>query len=148
MNDTEDLVQETVIRALNRLDQFEFRHAGALLAYLRQSMLNRIIDEVRRTSRRPVPVTLAEDQVDKGDSPLETAIGRQNIERYEAALSRLRPRDREAIVLRLEQQVEYVELAVQLGMPTPNAARVAVKRALYRLAHEMAVDVHRRRSSA
>jgi hypothetical protein len=42
-------------------------------------------------------------------------------------------------VLRLEQQAGYEELAVQLGMPSPNAARVAVKRALFRLAEEMAV---------
>jgi RNA polymerase sigma factor (sigma-70 family) len=143
MNDTEDLVQETVIRALHRLDRFEFRHEGALLAYLRQSLLNRIVDEVRKTSRRPSPVTLTDDQIDRGASPLESAIGRENIERYEAALSRLRQRDREAIVLRLEQQIGYTELATHLGMPSPNAARVAVKRALYRLAHQMSLDAHR-----
>lgn len=148
MNDTDDLVQETVIRALNRLDKFECRHEGALLAYLRQALLNRIVDEIRKFNRRPMAVALNEDQVDGGASPLEAAIGSQNVERYEAALRRLRPRDREAIVLRLEQQAEYAELAVQLGMPSPNAARVAVKRALYRLAHEMAVNVQRPRAQA
>lgn len=140
MNDTEDLVQDTVIRALNHLDGFEFRHEGALLAYLRQSLLNRIVDEVRKTSRRPLAVTLGDDHVDRADSPLDSAIGRENVERYESALSRLRARDRAAIVLRLEQQASYDELAVQLGMPSPNAARVAVKRALFRLAQEMAVE--------
>jgi RNA polymerase sigma-70 factor (ECF subfamily) len=138
MNDTEDLVQETVVRALSHLDTFEFRHEGALLAYLRQSLLNRIVDEVRKTSRRPLRVTLGDEQVDPGESPLEAAIGRQNIDRYEEALTHLRQRDREAIVLRLEQQASYDDLAAQLGLPTPNAARVAVKRALYRLAREMA----------
>jgi RNA polymerase sigma factor (sigma-70 family) len=141
MNDTEDLVQDTVIRALSHLDQFESRHEGALLAYLRQSLLNRIVDEVRKTSRRPLAVALAEEHVDGGASPLEAAIGRQNVERYEIALAQLRPRDREAILLRLEQQLSYEDLAVQLGMPSSNAARVAVKRALYRLAQEMAVEV-------
>jgi RNA polymerase sigma factor (sigma-70 family) len=148
MNDTEDLVQETVIRALNHLDRFEFRHEGALLAYLRQALLNRIVDEVRKTARRPVPVALTDDQIDRSASPLEIAIGRQNVERYEAALARLRPRDREAIVLRLEQQIEYADLAMQLGMPSPNAARVAVKRALYRLAHQMALDTQQRQAQA
>lgn len=144
MNDTEDLVQDTVIRALGHLDRFEFRHEGALLAYLRQSLLNRIVDEVRKTSRRPLEVSLPEEHVDHGASPLEAAIGQQNIERYELALARLRPRDREAIVLRLEQQVGYEDLAVQLGMPSPNAARVAVKRALYRLANQMATKPAKR----
>jgi RNA polymerase sigma factor (sigma-70 family) len=140
MNDTEDLVQDTVIRALHHLDGFEFRHEGALLAYLRQSLLNRIVDEVRKASRRPLAVTLGEEHEDRAESPLDAAIGRENVERYEEALARLRARDRAAIVLRLEQQAGYEELAVQLGMPSPNAARVAVKRALFRLAERMAVE--------
>jgi RNA polymerase sigma-70 factor (ECF subfamily) len=144
MNDTEDLVQDTVIRALHHLDGFEFRHEGALLAYLRQSMLHRIVDEVRKTNRRPLAVTLGDEHVDQRDSPLESAIGRQNVDRYERALSSLRARDRAAIVLRLEQQAEYEDLAVQLGMPSANAARVAVKRALYRLAQQMVADAPRR----
>ncbi len=51
--DTDDLVQETVVRAINRIDQFESRHEGALQAYLRQAVLNRIRDEARRFGRRP-----------------------------------------------------------------------------------------------
>ena len=57
--------------------------------------------------------------------------------RYEAALARLRPDDREAIVARLELQYSYDELAVALGKPTANAARVAVLRAMSRLADQM-----------
>jgi RNA polymerase sigma factor (sigma-70 family) len=138
MTDTEDLVQDTVAGALRRLDHFEIRHAGALLAYLRQAVLNRIIDEVRKKNRRPVSVSLPENQVDNGISPLEHVIGLQNVERYEAALRQLKLRDQEAIVLRLEQQFGYEAMAEHLGVPSPNAARVAVKRALFRLAQKMA----------
>src|SRR5688572_31187052 len=35
--DTGDLVQETVLHVLRRLDAFEPRHVGAMQAYLRQS---------------------------------------------------------------------------------------------------------------
>ncbi len=139
MNDTEDLVQDTVISALKRLDHVELRHQGALLAYLRQAVLNRIIDEVRRRNRRPTVVSLPEDQEGHELSPLEQVIGRQNVERYELALERLRPRDREAIVMRLEHQATYDAIAEHFGLPTANAARVAVKRALLRLAQQMAV---------
>ena len=54
--DTGDLVQETVLHVLRRLDTFEPRHVGAMQAYLRQSVLNRIRDEVRtdRAPARPV----------------------------------------------------------------------------------------------
>src|SRR5688572_4225833 len=44
--DTGDLVQETVMHVLRRLDTFEPRHVGAMQAYLRQSVINRIRDEV------------------------------------------------------------------------------------------------------
>src|SRR6516162_8872170 len=37
--DTDDLVQETVVRAVKRIDRFESRHEGALQAYLRQAIV-------------------------------------------------------------------------------------------------------------
>ena len=59
--DTGDLVQETVLHVLRRLDTFEPRHVGAMQAYLRQSVINRIRDEVRRIGRHPAPAELPED---------------------------------------------------------------------------------------
>ncbi|HXG86867.1 MAG TPA: sigma-70 family RNA polymerase sigma factor [Vicinamibacterales bacterium] len=137
LTDTQDLVQETVISALNRLDSFESRHQGALQAYLRTILANRIRDEIRRVSRRPEPVELVDVHADAAPSPLEQAIGHEGFERYEAALQRLKEPDREAIVARLELQQSYEEVAIALGKPTANAARVAVTRALARLVEEM-----------
>ncbi len=135
--DTDDLVQETVIRALKRLDQLESRHEGALQAYLRQAIVNRIRDEIRRSKRSPAATGLDEDAADLGASPLEEAIGSEALERYEAALSRLRPEEREAIVARVEMDGSYLEVAQALGKPSADAARMAVSRALLRLAEEM-----------
>jgi RNA polymerase sigma-70 factor (ECF subfamily) len=135
--DTDDLVQETAARAVRRMDAFEPRHEGALQAYLRQAILNRIRDEVRRRARRPAPVELDAEAPDLSASPLEEAIGQEALERYEAALGRLRPEDREAIVGRMEMDASYEALAQALGKPSPDAARVAVSRALVRLAQEM-----------
>jgi RNA polymerase sigma-70 factor (ECF subfamily) len=64
-------------------------------------------------------------------------IGAENMARYETALTRLRASDREAIIGRLEMQYSYEELATALDKPTPDAARVAVTRAMKRLAEEM-----------
>jgi len=94
--------RKTVLRAVKRIDQFESRHEGALQAYLRQAIVNRIRDEVRRTKRSPVATELDENASDRGASPLESAIGTEALERYEAALARLRPEEREAIVARVE----------------------------------------------
>jgi len=135
--ETDDLVQETVIRALKRIDQFESRHEGALQAYLRQAIVNRIRDEVRRAKRSPIETGLDDNASDHAASPLENAIGAEALERYEAALARLRPEEREAIVARVEMDGSYQEVAQALGKPSADAARMAVSRALLRLAEEM-----------
>lgn len=134
--DTQDLVQDTILSSLRHLDHFESRHEGALQAYLRQAVLNRVRDEARRFGRRPAVSELTDSQPSKEASPLDIAIGREGVERYEAALRRLRPADREAIIGRLELQHDYEELAAILGKPNANAARVAVTRALARLVEQ------------
>lgn len=131
--DTQDLVQDTILNSLRRLDHFDSRHEGAFQAYLRQAVLNRIRDEARRFSRRPAAAELTDAYESDAASPLDIAIGREGVARYEAALQRLRPIDREAIIGRLELQHDYQELATILGKPNANAARVAVTRALARL---------------
>jgi RNA polymerase sigma-70 factor (ECF subfamily) len=135
--DTHDLVQETVVNLLRRIHSFGPEHDGAVHAYLRQAVLNRIRDEVRRRQRRPVPVELPESMPAPQSSPLEDAIGREAVSRYERALQALRPEDREAIVGRVELQYSFKELAAFLGKPSDDAARVAVTRAIARLAKEM-----------
>jgi RNA polymerase sigma factor (sigma-70 family) len=137
MVETADLVQDTVIAALRRLESFEVRHEGALQAYLRQAIMNRIRDAIRRDRRRPLQTPLPDYLIDKGSSPLDQVIGSENVVRYEAALQKLSAPDREAIVGRLELQYSYEELAAVLDKPTANAARVAVTRAMKRLLDEM-----------
>ncbi len=135
--ETDDVVQEAVIRAFTRIGTFEHRGSGALFAYLRQAVLNRIRDEIRRCACRPTPGTLDSGELDPSPSPLEEAIGRETAARYEDALGRLRPEEREAVVGRIEMGCTYAELAEVLGKPSADAARMAVMRALLRLAEEM-----------
>lgn len=130
IDETQDLVQDAIIRALPRLKTFEARHPGALQAYLRQAITNHIRDEIRRVSTRPAPTELGDNHADAGPSPLEEVIGREGLARYEAALKALRPGDREAIIARLELQQSYEEVAIALGKPSADAARMAVKRAI------------------
>jgi RNA polymerase sigma factor (sigma-70 family) len=137
MQDTADLVQDTIVAALKRLDRFEPRHEGALQAYLREALANRITDLIRKKLRRPVQTEMPEHLAASGVSPLEEILGQEKMARYDAALARLRPADREAIVARVELQYRYDELAIALGKPSANAARVAVSRAIQRLSDEM-----------
>jgi len=135
--DTHDLVQETLIQTFKKIETFEYRGEGALLAYLHQVLVNRIREEYRKTTRRPDRTTIDESHVDQSPSPLEEAIGQQALETYERAMERLRPEEREAIVNRVEMGLSYEQLAVALGKPTADAARKAAQRALMRLAEEM-----------
>jgi RNA polymerase sigma-70 factor (ECF subfamily) len=137
LSDTDDLVQDTLLQTLRHIDTFEPRSEGALQAYLRQGILNRIRDRFRQVARRPAPTELDTQTPDHQPSPLEEAIGRQALERYERALGRLRPQDREAIVARVEMDCTNAEIARALGKPSANAARMTVERALVRLAEEM-----------
>ena len=138
MVETQDLVQETLFQTFRRIETFRPERVGALQAYLRQAVLNRIRDELRPVARRPAPDPFDENHVDPGPSPLEEAIGREATDRYEAALAALRPEEREAIIGRVELGYTYDELADALGKPTGDAARKAAERALVRLVEEMA----------
>jgi len=136
--ETQDLVQDAVIRAIPHLKHFEARHPGALQAYLRQAIANHIRDEIRKVnSRPPIGGDLPESKVDPGPSPLERAIGRERLDRYDAALAKLRPVEREAIVARLELQQSYEEVALALGKPSADAARMLVARAVKNLIRAM-----------
>jgi len=135
--DTQDLVQDAVVRALPKLESFESRHPGALQSYLREAVQNRIYDEIRKVNHRPGMDELPEEYPDATPSPLVQAIGRQAFERYERALKTLKPQERDAIVARIELQQSYEEVAIALGKPNANAARMAVTRALARLVEAM-----------
>jgi len=139
MADTDDLVQDTLLQTFRRLGDFEPRRVGALQAYLRQAVLNRVRDELRRKGRRPDSTDLDGVAVPGENSPLEEAIGREAVENYERALQRLRPEEREAIIARVELGYSYEELAEALGKPSLGAARKTAQRALLRLAEEMRV---------
>jgi RNA polymerase sigma-70 factor (ECF subfamily) len=131
--DTGDLVQETVLHVLRRLDTFEPRHVGAMQAYLRQSVINRIRDEVRRIGRHPAPAELPQDLVSDIPSPLEEAVRSEAYDRYREVLTQLSPRDREMVVARIEAQWSLGEIAERFNMRTVDGARMAVTRALRRL---------------
>ena len=137
--DTQDLVQETLFQTFKRIEKFENRGDGALQAYLRHAILNRIREELRRWKKRPHRVDFDSQAEDDDRSPLEEAIGREALERYERALAALRPEDRELIVARVELGYTNQEIADLLNKPSANAARMALERAIVRLAKEMAV---------
>lgn len=141
--DTEDIVQDTLMHSVRRLEAFTPHHEGAFCAYVCEALRNRLRDAVRRAARRPSGEPVSIDAPSPDPSPLEQAVGSEVLRRYESALQRLRDRDRELVVARVELNLTYQEIADLLGKPSVAAARVAVSRALLRLGLEMGHDSER-----
>ena len=134
--DTADLVQETLIKAMEGLDHIEVRGPGIFQAYVRQAILNRIKDQVRWARRRPGG-EMPEDLHDHAPSPLEQAIGADVLERYERGMARLSEEEQYLVHLRVELDLSYDEIAAITERNNPDAARMATQRALRKLAEIM-----------
>ena len=137
LRDTGDLVQETLIRALGRVDGFEYRGEGAFLGYLRQILLNALRDNARRAQGAPERTTLDDRFENAAPSPLEEAVGQEQLDRFEEALERLAPEPRLAVILRIEFGMSHQEVADALGRSSAEAARSMVARAMVSIAKSM-----------
>ncbi len=137
--DTSDLVQDTLQHAFSRLNWFESKHAGALRAYLRRAVENRVRDELRRATRR-LDVVAPEEYVRSSDDAApqhRQLIDDETWRRYLDGLGRLKNRDRRLIVGRAELGYNYQQLAFIERLSSPDAARMALRRALVRLSDAM-----------
>ena len=138
MIDTNDLVQDAALNAVKHLDTFEPRHVGAMQAYLRRSVINRICDEVRRVNRNPPADGLPDDLVSDQTNQLEKVIETEAYEHYRHALTKLNPRERELIVARVELGWAMTDISRRFSMPSVDATRMAVSRAVKKLTAAMA----------
>ncbi len=137
LSDTEDLVQVTLMRTLNKLDDFDSRGKGAFFAYLRTIMLNAVRDEIRKHSRKPFSVTDIDIPAAADDSVVATAIGVETLDAYENSLEDLTDKIKEAVVLRVEFDLSYEEIALELDLPSSDTARMRVNRGLAQMATTM-----------
>jgi RNA polymerase sigma-70 factor (ECF subfamily) len=136
--DTGDLVQEAALGALAHLDESDLEQPLGVQAYLRQSIRHRVIDEIRRADRIELGSERGPDDApDRAPSPEDGAIVSEERRRFRAALRRLDEEERILVVGRVDLELSYEELALATGRPTPDAARVATRRAVIKLAKEI-----------
>lgn len=133
--DTEDLVHETLTKALVGLHQFDVRGPGLFQAYVRKAILNRIRDELRRARVRPSAGPPEQIQ-DRAPSPLELAIGADVLDCYERAMARLGEEERRLLHLRIELDLTFEEVG-NMTQRSPDAVRMAATRALSKLSRFM-----------
>lgn len=137
-SDTDDLVQITFLRALNNLDHFQAQgKTGAFFAYLRKILINAARDELRRSGRTQPRDDIDPDKLSESRSVVEDAIGRETLEHFETALEQLADQQKAAVIMRVEFGMSFPEIAAELEIPSANAARMTVSRALARVAENM-----------
>lgn len=140
MVSTVDLVQETLFSTFKVIEKRAEVNDFEVHAYVRQSLKHRLIDELRKVQRRPVLEEMHHTHGSDEASPLEQAIGGEALERYEAALARIEPESRDAVLARIELGLSWADIATMLGKNSPDAARMMVSRALVQLAEAMSDD--------
>jgi RNA polymerase sigma factor (sigma-70 family) len=130
---TEDVVQDAIVRIMKRLGTFRHRTAGGLQAYLRKSVVNRIRDLIRGSKRHGIAEELGDELRDPLPSPVESILVRERLDTFLAALHRMSPADRQVIIWRVELGYTVDEIAAKLGK-SKAAAAMTVSRAMARLA--------------
>ena len=135
--DTEDLVQVTLMKTLNKLDKFESQKKGGFFAYLRTIMLNAVRDEIRKQSNKIRTTDADKLPLAAEDSVVAKVIGLQTLAAYEDALPSLSDKIREAVILRIEFDLSYEEIAMELDISSSDTARMRVARGLTQLAELM-----------
>ena len=129
INDADDLVQIVLMRALNRLADFETRGANSFLAYLHQIMLNEVRSDLRKQRRRGETVECDDSICTDGDPVVEQMLGHERERAYAGAMRRLNSRQQEHIALRIEFGMSFREIANRVGGST-DGARMTVARGL------------------
>ncbi len=135
---TSDLTSETFAVALEKLHTFDPTQGdgGQWLQGIATNLLKRFWRRNRSTVRAQHRLEVESiNLVDEAVRELEAADAGLDGDRLRSALQRLPSKNRRAVHLRIVENLDYGEIADQLGC-TPGAARVRVLRGLKRLQHE------------
>jgi RNA polymerase sigma factor (sigma-70 family) len=138
---TEDLAQETFLRAFAALPRFDPDGPARLSTWL-LTIATRLA--LQAIERRRLPTTSLDDRYDHASIDAdELAPDRRRLgEAIADAIGRLPPPHRAAFVLREYHGFEYAEIAASLGIDLGTVksrlwrARAALQRALEELAHD------------
>ena len=136
LTDTQEVVQDTVVRSLRHMDTFKPQHEGALLHYLKKVLMNRIRDQARRGGRE-IAITdggLLQDPDDQ--SPVSKLVGKETLQHFAEALESLPSDQKTAVSLHVEMGYTLGELAEALDR-SKEAARKLLFRGLQAIAGKL-----------
>ena len=149
-----DLVQSPYHTVVGRvpvegfIDRFQMQNKGSFINWLARMAEHRIRDAAdyhgaaRRDAAREVPIWEDTSGLDRGLTatglaPLDGAARADDIRRLEEAIERLSPEDLELVIWRVYADADWATVAAETGRASANAARVAFRDTIKRLARLM-----------
>lgn len=143
-SEAEDLTQEIFIKVFQTLKTYDAAQ-GTFSTWLSRVARNHLVDHYRRTRKDRVTSSLEdelghlEERPTAGVEPVARVEARERKEMLQAALDKLSPDMREAVILRDFQDLDYEEIAQVLGVPEGtvksriNRGRLELARLLKRM---------------
>ncbi|QWU17480.1 RNA polymerase sigma-70 factor, ECF subfamily [Paenibacillus sophorae] len=122
--DAEDIVQDTVYKALLYLEAIDERKFSA---WLYKAAINRYYDLCRRQKRLQYDEEPGDYAVSESELPEETLLRREQKDLIERVLGKLNPVHRQLILMKYEMELSYREIASLLDISEGK-----VKASLYR----------------
>ncbi|HJY92759.1 MAG TPA: RNA polymerase sigma factor, partial [Candidatus Acidoferrum sp.] len=120
--EAEDLSQEVFLRVYRTLASYRSAYGG-FATWMTSVTRNLLIDHYRRTKRDRITdslddkMAIVENKESAGRRPDQQALQGELSGQVQAALTRLSPELREAVILRDLQQLEYAEIRQVLEVP-------------------------------
>ena len=120
--EAEDLSQEVFLRVYRTLASYRSAYGG-FATWMTSVTRNLLIDHYRRTKRDRITdslddkMAIVENKESAGRRPDQQALLAELSGQVQAALTRLSPELREAVILRDLQQLEYAEIRQVLEVP-------------------------------
>lgn len=146
VSDRDDVVQETLLEAIERLPAYEHRSTGALLHWLgtlAESRIRTLVRRARAGKRGGGRVVRGADlgdstarslaDVSGGGTPSAAVRARELDPALERALLALGQPRREIVYSRLVLEMEFAEIAQSLGLPNVDSVRAQFHKAVQEL---------------
>ena len=137
VQDAEDVMQETFLRAFSRIRTFDFRASAGFSSWLVSICINSAIDHLRRRERRndrkyASLSALRQDVPSHNPSPEDAEIRRQAFEKIRDNLRILSPQQRVVFDMRYDRHMDIKDIAACLECSESNV-KTQIFRSLKRL---------------
>ena len=129
--DPEDIVQESLLRAFQAIERFQWRGEDSFMPWL-AGIVERVILHLRRQSTRRRASPLEGDVIDEELSTSRAMRRSERFDRLEEALKALSPDHRQVITMARIEGLKIVEIAARMNR-SPNAVMQLLWRAMEKL---------------